>query len=107
MKPTMLLLALLLLIPAVAAQVDVATPNTFAAWFAGLGAVGVVVAILAFVFWVWMLVDAITRTFTSDLEKVVWILVIIFLNILGALIYYFAVRLPQGKPRLARRVHRG
>lgn len=53
-----------------------------------------VVAILAFVFWIWMLVDCATKEPSQGNEKVVWILVIVFLHGLGALIYYFARR-PQ------------
>jgi len=103
MKPLALLGLLVLLAPMVAAQA-VDTPwGEVAGWFAGLGIIGVIIAILAFVFWVWMLVDAIMRTFKSDVEKVIWILVIIFLNLLGAIIYYFAVRLPGGRLAATRR----
>lgn len=91
------LLGLLVLgAPLVAAQGLLSDSATYA-WFAGLGVIGIIIGILAFIFWVWMLVDSISRPFRSDVEKVVWILMIIFLNILGAIIYYFAVRLPGGK----------
>ncbi len=42
-----------------------------------------------FVFWIIMLVHAISKPIDN---KVAWILVIILLNLLGALIYYFAVK---------------
>ncbi|HSU73255.1 MAG TPA: PLDc N-terminal domain-containing protein [Candidatus Binatia bacterium] len=100
MKPTVLLGMLAMVVPFAAAQ---NAANGLVAWFAGLGVVGVLIGVLALVFWIWMLVDAVVRPFTSDLEKVVWILVIIFLNILGALLYYVAVRLPQGKLTSVRR----
>ena len=45
-----------------------------------------------FGFWVWMLVDCIKNTRLSDTEKIVWVLVIIFLHALGALIYFLAGR---------------
>lgn len=51
----------------------------------------VTVAILAFVFWIMMIVDCAKRDFKGDSEKIVWILVLVFLGIIGALIYYFAV----------------
>lgn len=51
------------------------------------------VMIFAFVFWIWMLIDAATREFEKDIDKVVWILVIVFLNLLGALIYYLVVKM--------------
>lgn len=65
----------------------------------GLGIIGLVfgllataVSIIAFVFWILMLVDCIKRKFKDDIEKIVWVLVIIFTNIVGALIYYFIVK---------------
>ncbi len=48
-----------------------------------------VLAIAAFVFWIIMLINAIGNNRLSGTEKVVWVLVIIFLHFLGALIYYF------------------
>jgi len=66
---------------------------------AGFGIVGIilglifaVLVIFAFVFWILMLINCIKRKFKSDTEKVIWILVIIFAHILGALIYYFVVK---------------
>jgi hypothetical protein len=51
-------------------------------------------AIAGVVFWAWMLVDCATNEPSQGNDKVVWILVIIFTNWIGALIYYF-VRRPQ------------
>lgn len=48
--------------------------------------------VLVFVFWLWMLVNAITNTRLSGTEKIVWVLVILFLHVLGALIYFFVGR---------------
>ena len=56
----------------------------------GLFALLVVTAL--FVFWIWMLVDCIKNTRLSDTEKIVWVLVIVFLHALGALIYMLAGR---------------
>jgi hypothetical protein len=47
-----------------------------------------VMVVLAFVFWIWMLVDCIGNRRLTTSEKVVWVLVIFFLHALGALIYY-------------------
>lgn len=52
----------------------------------------VVIGILLVIFWLWMLVDCLKRDFKKDAEKIVWVLVIIFLHILGAIIYYFVVK---------------
>jgi hypothetical protein len=54
-----------------------------------------VLGALAFVFWIWMLVHAITNKGLSDVEKIVWVLVVFFLHFLGALIYFFVGR-PKG-----------
>jgi hypothetical protein len=48
---------------------------------------------LAFmIFWIWMLVDCIKNPKLTDTERIVWVLVIIFLHALGALIYLLAGR---------------
>ena len=50
------------------------------------------VGIALLVFWVMMIVDCAKRKNLSDNERVVWILVLVFLQALCALIYYFAVK---------------
>ncbi len=50
-----------------------------------------------FAFWIWMIVDCAKRNFKKDIEKVVWILVLIFTGIIGALIYYFVVKADDKK----------
>ncbi len=69
----------------------------------GFGLVGIILVLLFAIFWVWMLVDAVTRDFKNDTEKVVWVLVIIFTHILGALIYYLVVNLREKSSRKRRR----
>ena len=49
-------------------------------------------ALLLFIFWIWMIVDCAKRNFKNDTDKIVWILVIIFLSLIGAAIYYFVVK---------------
>ena len=51
-----------------------------------------IAGILLFVFWIWMIIDCAKRNFKKENEKIVWILVIVLLNVLGATIYYFAVK---------------
>jgi hypothetical protein len=53
----------------------------------GVGLFGMLLAALSFVFWLWMLVSAITNPRIAGGEKIAWVLVIILLNFLGALIY--------------------
>ena len=52
----------------------------------------VIVGLLLFIFWIWMIIDCAKRNFKKDIDKVVWILVIVLLSVLGAAIYYFAVK---------------
>ena len=52
-----------------------------------------------FVFWITMLIDAIKHS--PEKSKIIWVLVIIFTHIIGALIYYFV----EKKPRHAAKVH--
>jgi Phospholipase_D-nuclease N-terminal len=48
--------------------------------------------VLACIFWIWMLVNAITNPGLGSGEKVAWVIVIVFLHFLGALIYFFVGR---------------
>jgi hypothetical protein len=49
-------------------------------------------SIFLFIFWILMIIDAATRKFKSDADKIIWILIIISLHILGAIIYYFVIK---------------
>ncbi len=53
------------------------------------------VCIGMFVFWLLMLIDAIKHS--PEKMKMVWVVVIIFTNIIGALIYYFIEKRPRAK----------
>ena len=44
------------------------------------------------IFWLWMLIDCITNTALTGTEKIIWILVVLFLHFLGALLYFFIAR---------------
>lgn len=48
--------------------------------------------LLISIFWVWMLIDCAKRNYTGPNDKVIWILIIIFTGIVGAIIYYFIVK---------------
>ncbi len=62
-------------------------PLLFMLVFAGVG-------LLAFGFWIWALVDCLTKEPSKGNDKIIWFLVIVLLSWLGALIYFF-VRRPQ------------
>jgi hypothetical protein len=51
------------------------------------------IGILYFViFWIRMFIDCIKREFPNPSEKVVWILVLIFLGMVGAFVYHIVVK---------------
>jgi hypothetical protein len=45
------------------------------------------IVVLLFVFWIWMLIDCIQNERLTQTEKIVWVLVVIFLHAFGALLY--------------------
>jgi hypothetical protein len=66
--------------------------------FAGLGIVGLTIAILTSLFWLWMIIDCAASHRTNATEKVVWLLVIFFLHFIGAVIYFFVGRKDGRRP---------
>jgi Phospholipase_D-nuclease N-terminal len=50
--------------------------------------------ILSSIFWIWMLIDCLTKEPDEGNSKLVWALVILFTHFIGAAIYYF-VRRPE------------
>jgi hypothetical protein len=46
-------------------------------------------SILSFIFWIWALVDALLSKFETDITKIIWLLVLIFIPLLGFILYYF------------------
>lgn len=63
--------------------------------FGGIFIVLILIAIVASIFWLWMLIDCLTSNRPSG-EKVLWFLVIFFLHLLGAIIYFFVARGDRG-----------
>ena len=51
-------------------------------------------SLAALVFWVWLLIDCLTKEPSEGNDKLIWVLVLVFANWIGALIYYF-VRRPE------------
>jgi 4-amino-4-deoxy-L-arabinose transferase-like glycosyltransferase len=62
-------------------------------WFAGIGLgliiLFIVISILCFIFWIFMLVDAIKKPIQ---HKPLWIIIILLFSLVGAIVYYFAVK---------------
>lgn len=51
----------------------------------------IAVIIASVAFWIWMIIDCAQRKM-KDNDKVVWILIIVFLHWIGATVYYFVVK---------------
>ena len=64
-------------------------------FFMGFGLVVLAAVLFLFIFWLWMLVDCLKRDFKRDTDKIVWIIVLIFLHLLGAIVYYFVVKVAE------------
>jgi hypothetical protein len=63
------------------------------------GIIGLMVALflgglglLACIFWIWMLIHAITNKGLDSIEKLIWVIVILCLHFIGGLIYFFIGR---------------
>lgn len=54
----------------------------------------VAIAIGATIFWIWTILDCVTKEPSEGNEKIVWLLLIILTHFVGAAIYYL-VRRPQ------------
>ena len=47
------------------------------------------IMLAALAFWVWMIIDCATNEPSVGNDKLVWIIVIVFAQVIGAIIYYF------------------
>jgi Phospholipase_D-nuclease N-terminal len=72
------------------------TSGNAAGWFAGFGLAGLLVAGLLTVFWLWMLIDALTNASLDSTQKIVWAAVIFFFPFIGAVVYFFVARKSSG-----------
>lgn len=48
-----------------------------------------ILLIASFVFWLWVLVDCLVN---QQEDRIIWVIVILFLNLLGAILYFFIAR---------------
>lgn len=60
----------------------------------------IVLGILATIFWIWMLVDCFTNKYMNSDNKLLWVILIFFTHLIGAAVYFFAVRRPQRAQRI-------
>ena len=56
------------------------------------GLIGGIIGLITTVFWLWMIVDCIVNNALVGTQKIVWVLVVIFLHFLGALLYFLLAR---------------
>ncbi|HEX4085374.1 MAG TPA: PLDc N-terminal domain-containing protein [Chthoniobacteraceae bacterium] len=69
--------------------------DAFAAGISLFGFIGLglsLIGLAATAFWIWMLIDCATNKQLTGSDKVIWILIVIFLNWLGGLIYFLVIR---------------
>jgi len=52
----------------------------------------VLIGVLCIIFWIWMLVDCALNEPSEGNDKIVWIIIIVFAQLIGAIIYFFARR---------------
>ena len=58
----------------------------------------VCIFIPATMFWIWMLVDAAVHERDAT-DKIVWVLIVLFLHFVGAAVYYFVRHRPRVRLR--------
>ena len=47
------------------------------------------IAVFVTIFWAWVLIDCVTKESSEGNDRIVWLLVILFAPVIGALAYYF------------------
>jgi hypothetical protein len=47
------------------------------------------VLVALFIFWIWMLISAVQNKGLTEGEKIAWVLILVFVHVLGALLYFF------------------
>ena len=52
----------------------------------------VVLFLAGFIFWIWTIIDCARREFPQENDKLLWILILVFLGVLGSIIYVIVGR---------------
>jgi len=55
-------------------------------------AIMMIAGILLTIFWIFMIVDVVQRKFKNDSDRLVWILIVVLANWIGAAVYYFVIK---------------
>jgi membrane protein DedA with SNARE-associated domain len=53
---------------------------------------GALLGFVVLVLWIWALIDILKSDFKDNINKIIWLLVVLLLNFLGVLLYYFIGR---------------
>ena len=56
-----------------------------------MGAIFFLFYIACFIFWLWMLIDLLTSG-SSTGTKILWVILMLFLPVLGSILYFFLAR---------------
>jgi len=51
-----------------------------------------IIGLLLTIFWIFMIVDVAKRKFKNENDRLVWILVVVLANWIGAAVYYFVIK---------------
>ncbi len=62
----------------------------------------ILLAIVFLAFWIWMIVDCAKRKFRNDVEKVLWLVIIVLGHWVGAIVYFIVVRMYNTKGLIKR-----
>lgn len=65
-------------------------------WVIGGLLLGISLAVLIAIFWLWMIVHCITNPRLKPMEKFLWVLVLIFAHLWGAIFYFILGRRKRG-----------
>ena len=52
----------------------------------------ILLLLIPFAFWVWMLIDCVMSPTLQDLEKVLWFCLMVFLPLIGSVVYFLGGR---------------
>jgi len=56
------------------------------------GLIMMIIGLALFIFWVWALIDILKSDFKDSINKLIWLLVVFFFYVFGAVLYYFIGR---------------
>ncbi len=55
------------------------------------GLAGKLIMVILLILWIALLIDCLQRKFKTDMDKIAWIIVLVFVPAVGAIVYIYAV----------------